>query len=58
MGDLMYVFLTSTVVEGSDQLHTLASPGERAPGTDWVGGWVGLRTGMDEYRLFIFLKPM
>jgi hypothetical protein len=26
--------------------------GERAPGTSWIGGWVGLRAGMDtvEYR--------
>jgi hypothetical protein len=26
-------------------------PGERAPGTHWTGGWVGLRAGLDtEFR--------
>jgi hypothetical protein len=23
------------------------TPGERAPGTHWIGGWVGPRTGLD-----------
>jgi hypothetical protein len=23
-------------------------PGERAPGTHWIGGWVGPRTGLDD----------
>jgi hypothetical protein len=23
------------------------TPGERAPGTHWIGGWIGLRTGLD-----------
>jgi len=23
------------------------TPGERAPGTPWVGGWVGLRVSLD-----------
>jgi hypothetical protein len=22
------------------------TPGERAPGTHWIGGWVGLRAGL------------
>jgi hypothetical protein len=37
------VFLTS-VLDGSGQLH---APGERAPGTHWVGDWVGLSVGLD-----------
>jgi hypothetical protein len=31
-------------MELSGQLHP---PGERAPGTHYVGGWVGLRAGLD-----------
>jgi hypothetical protein len=33
----------------SGQLHAPAtlSPGERAPGTHWIGGWVCLRTSLD-----------
>jgi len=33
----------------SDQLHVPAAlaPEERAPGTHWIGSWVGLRGGLD-----------
>jgi len=24
------------------------TPGETAPGTHWLGGWVGLRAGLDK----------
>jgi hypothetical protein len=24
------------------------NPGERAPGTHWIGGWVDLRVGLDD----------
>jgi hypothetical protein len=24
------------------------TPGERAPGTHWIGGWVGSRAGLDD----------
>jgi hypothetical protein len=32
-------------------------PGERAPGTHWIGGWVGPRAGLDfvEKRKFLTL---
>jgi len=30
-------------MEVRDQLH----PGETAPGTPWIGGWVGHRAGPD-----------
>jgi hypothetical protein len=33
----------------SGQRHALAAlyPGERTPGTHWIGGWVGPRVGLD-----------
>jgi len=31
-------------MELSGQLH---APGDRATGTHWIGGWVGLRASMD-----------
>jgi hypothetical protein len=36
-------------MEVSSQFHDPAAlpPGERAPGTHWIGGWVGLRVGFD-----------
>jgi hypothetical protein len=46
-------FLTSALVEGewsaSRSGHFTAE--EKAPGTHWIGGWMGPRTGLDdEYR--------
>jgi hypothetical protein len=43
-------FLTSTLVGGewsASRLDRFTS-GERAPGTHWIGGWVGPRAGLDE----------
>jgi hypothetical protein len=38
-------------MEVSGQLHALtALPGERAPGTHWIGGWVGPRVSLDTWR--------
>jgi len=36
-------------MEVSGQLHAPAAvaPGERAPGTQWIGGWEGLRARLD-----------
>jgi hypothetical protein len=36
-------------MEVSNQLHALAAlpPRERAPGTNWIGDWVGSRTVLD-----------
>jgi len=33
----------------SSQLHapTALPPKERTPGTHWIGGWVGPKTGLD-----------
>jgi hypothetical protein len=25
-------------------------PGERSPGTHWIGGWIGLRAGLDDVK--------
>jgi hypothetical protein len=33
-------------------------PGERAPGTNWIGGWVGTRTGLDDVEKRKFLPPL
>jgi hypothetical protein len=45
-----HVFLTSALVRGewSASRHGRFTPGERTPGTHWVGGWVGPRAGLDD----------
>jgi hypothetical protein len=46
----------------SGQLHVPAvlPPGERAPGTHWLGGWVDPRAGLDdaEKRKFLTLPGL
>jgi hypothetical protein len=46
----------------SGQLHATAAlpPGERAPDTHWIGGWVGPRAGPDdvEKRKFLTLPEL
>jgi hypothetical protein len=45
-----HVFLSSAL-DGGEWLASLPSrftPGERAPGTHWIGDWVGPRTGLDD----------
>jgi hypothetical protein len=44
-----YVCLTSALVgdEWSASHPGRFTPEERAPGTHWIGGWVGPRTGLD-----------
>jgi hypothetical protein len=44
-----YSFLTSTLDGVSGQRHVPAAlyPREKTSGTHWIGGWVGLRTGLD-----------
>jgi hypothetical protein len=36
-------------MEVSGQLHAPGAlpPGERAPGSHWIGGWIGPRAGLD-----------
>jgi hypothetical protein len=46
----------------SGQLHSPVAlpPGERAPGTDWIGGWVDPRASLDdlEKRKFLTLPGL
>jgi hypothetical protein len=44
-----YSFLTSTLDGVSGQRHAPAAlyPRERTPGTNWTGGWVDFRAGLD-----------
>jgi hypothetical protein len=47
---LTHIFLTSALVGGewSASRPDRFTPGERAPGTHWIGSWVGPRAGLDE----------
>jgi hypothetical protein len=47
-------------MEVSGQLHAPAAlpPGERAPGTHSIGGWVGPTTGLDDVEKRKFLLPL
>jgi hypothetical protein len=53
----IHVFLTSTLValESSASLPGRLTPGERAPGTHWIGGWVDPRAGLDDIKRRKFL---
>jgi hypothetical protein len=44
-----YSFLTSAEDGVSDERHAPAAPyyHKRTPGTHWIGGWVGLRAGLE-----------
>jgi hypothetical protein len=46
----IHIFLTSALAgdEGSASRPYRFTPGERAPSTHWIGGWVGPRAGMDD----------
>jgi hypothetical protein len=56
MGEWIYryvhVFLTSALVGGEQSASRPGrfTPGERATVTHWIGGWVGLRTGLDDMK--------
>jgi hypothetical protein len=49
MGEWIHI-MTSTLVGGdwSASRPGCFTPGEIAPGTHWIGGWVGPRTGLDD----------
>jgi hypothetical protein len=55
----IHVFLTSALVgdEWSTSRHGRFTHEERAPGTNWIGGGVGPRTGLDvvDNRKFLIL---
>jgi hypothetical protein len=46
----IHIFLISALVGGewSASRPGRFTPGERAPGTHWIGGWVGPRAGLDD----------
>jgi hypothetical protein len=58
----IHIFLTSALVGGewSTSRPGRFTPGERAPGTHWIGGWAGLRAGVDdlEKRKFLTLPGL
>jgi hypothetical protein len=46
----IHIFLTSVLAGGdwSNSRPGRFTPGERAPGTHWIGGWVDPRVGLDD----------
>jgi hypothetical protein len=56
----IHVFLTLAPVEVNGQSFKpqLLYPGERAPGTHWIGDWVGPRTCLDVKKKFLFLPGL
>jgi hypothetical protein len=48
-----HVFLTKVLVGGERSASRISrfTPGERAPGTHLIGGWVGPRAGMDVEKI-------
>jgi hypothetical protein len=54
-----HIFLTSALVGGEWSTSRLGryTPGERAPGTLWIGGWVDLRAGLNDLEKTKFLTP-
>jgi hypothetical protein len=56
----IHILLTSALVgeEWSATRPGRFTPGEIVPGTHWIGGWVGPRTGLDDVeRKNILLLP-
>jgi hypothetical protein len=45
-----HIFLTSALVGGEWSVSRAgrSTPGEIAPGTHWIGGWVDPRAGLDD----------
>jgi hypothetical protein len=60
--DVSHIFLTSAVAgdEWSASRPCRFTPGERAPGTHWIRGWVNPRAGLDdvEKRKFLTLPGL
>jgi hypothetical protein len=58
----IHIFLTSALVGGESSASRPCrfTPEERAPGTHWIGGWVGLRAGLHdvEKRKFLTLPGL
>jgi hypothetical protein len=58
----IHIVLTSALVGGewSASRPCRFTPGERAPGTHWIGGWVDPRAGLDDFvkRKFLTLPGL
>jgi hypothetical protein len=58
----IHIFLTSALAGGewSASRPGRFTPGERDPGTHWIGGWVDPRAGLDgvEKRKFLTLPGL
>jgi hypothetical protein len=54
--ELIHIFLTSELAGGTGRF----TPGERAAGTHWIGGWVDPRARLDdvENRKFLTLPGL
>jgi hypothetical protein len=54
----IHIFLTSALVGGewSTSRPGHFTPGERAPGTHWIGGWVDLIAGLDHLETLLGLE--
>jgi hypothetical protein len=59
---LIHIFVPSALAGGewSASRTGLFTPGERAPSTHWIGGWVDPRAGLDdvEKRKFLILSVL
>jgi hypothetical protein len=55
----IYIFFTSALVGGEWSASRLCCfiPGERAPCTHWLGGWVDPRAGLEDMKERKFLPP-
>jgi hypothetical protein len=53
----IHIFLTSELAAGEwfASRHCRFTPGERAPGTRWIGNWVVRRAGLDDVENRAFL---
>jgi hypothetical protein len=53
----IHIFLTSAPIgdEWSASRPGRFTPGERAPGTHWIGGWVHPRACLDDMKKWKFL---
>jgi hypothetical protein len=54
----IHIFLTTAVAGGewSASRPCRFTPGERAPGIRWTGGWVSPRAGLDDVEKINFLN--
>jgi hypothetical protein len=53
----IHIFFTSVLVgEWSASRPDRFTPGERAPDTHWIGGWVDPRAGLDDVEKGKFIR--